>query len=35
MAGAGREVVLMYVQPPGLGRDYHAQVDVLYVMQVW
>ncbi|CAK0735256.1 hypothetical protein CVIRNUC_000551 [Coccomyxa viridis] len=29
----GREVVLMYVQPPGLGRDYHAQVDVLYVMQ--
>ena len=24
----------MYVQPPGLGGDYHAQVDVLYVMQV-
>ena len=34
VAGAGREVVLMYVQPPELGRDYHAHVNVLYVMQV-
>ena len=35
MTGAGSEVVLMYVQPPALGREYRAQVDVLYVMQVW
>ena len=34
VAGAGREVVLMYTQPSGMGRDYQAEVDTLYVMQV-
>jgi len=34
VAGAGREVVLMYTQPSGMGRDYQAEVDILYVMQV-
>lgn len=32
--GAGREVVLMYRQPAGMGADYGAVVDVLFVMQV-
>ena len=32
--GAGREVMLMYMQPAGMGADYGAVVDVLFVMQV-
>lgn len=31
---AGREVVLMYLQSSGMGSEYQAQVDVLFVMQV-
>lgn len=35
VVGTGREVVLMYMQPAGMGVDYQAVVDVLFVMQVW